>query len=55
MIQSKAAYLNVPGFVIRAIFYFLVWQTFYSYRLSALSAQQDSTGDDRLIRANACD
>ncbi len=48
VIQSKAAYLNIPGFVIRAIFYFVVW-TFYAYRLSALSAQQDSTGDDRLI------
>jgi hypothetical protein len=53
-IHAKAAYLNVPGFVGRAIFYFLVW-TFYAYRLSGLSAQQDTSpdsnhGDDRLIR-----
>jgi hypothetical protein len=52
-IQAKAAYLNVPGFVGRAIFYFLVW-AFYAYKLSRLSAQQDSSHDsnhvDRLIR-----
>jgi hypothetical protein len=47
-IQSKAAYLNIPGFVGRAIFYFLVW-TFYAYKLSSLSIKQDSTTDDRLI------
>ena len=32
-IQSKAAYLNIPGFVGRAIFYFLVW-TLYAHLLS---------------------
>jgi hypothetical protein len=47
-IQAKAAYLNIPGFIGRAIFYYLVW-TFFAYRLSALSARQDSSGDDRLI------
>jgi hypothetical protein len=53
-IHAKAAYLNVPGFIYRAIFYFLVW-TFYAYKLSSLSAQQDTSldsnhGDDRLMR-----
>jgi hypothetical protein len=48
VIQSKAAYLNVPGFVARTIFYFIVW-TFYGYKLSGLSAQQDSTGDEGLM------
>jgi len=48
-IHAKAAYLNVPGFVGRAILYFLVW-TFYAYRLSGLSAQQDLSGDGRLMR-----
>jgi hypothetical protein len=47
-IQSKAAYLNVPFFIVRAVFYFLVW-TFYARRLSDWSAEQDRTGDERLI------
>lgn len=47
-IAKKALYLNVPFFVARTIFYFAVW-TFYGYRLSALSAEQDRTGDRRLI------
>lgn len=47
-IQSKAAYLNAPFFIARAIFYFAVW-TLYAYLLSAWSAKQDRTGDGRLI------
>jgi hypothetical protein len=47
-IQAKAAYLNVPFFLIRTVFYFLVW-TFYAWRLSKWSAEQDRTGDERLI------
>ncbi len=51
-IHAKAAYLNIPGFVGRAIFYFVVW-TFYAYKLSSLSVRQDSSHDsnqtDRLI------
>lgn len=47
-LQSKAAYLNVPFFIARAVFYVLVW-TFYGWRLSKLSSEQDSTGDERLI------
>jgi hypothetical protein len=47
-IQSKAAYLNVPFFIVRAVFYFLVW-TFFARRLSDWSAEQDRTGDERLI------
>jgi hypothetical protein len=47
-IQAKAAYLNVPFFVGRAAFYFVVW-TFYAWRLSKWSAEQDQTGDQRLI------
>jgi len=48
VIHSKMPYLNVPGMLGRTIFYFLVW-TFYAYRLSKLSAEQDATGDARLI------
>lgn len=48
VIQAKMAYLNVPGVVGRAVFYFVVW-TFYAYRLSKLSSEQDATGDRTLI------
>jgi hypothetical protein len=47
-IQAKAAYLNVPFFLARAVFYFVVW-TFYAWRLSKWSAEQDQTGDENLI------
>src|SRR6266404_1728608 len=47
-IQSKAAYLNVPFFLFRAVFYFAVW-FLYAHLLSKWSAEQDRTGDERLI------
>jgi hypothetical protein len=47
-IQSKAAYLNIPFMIGRAAFYFLVW-TFYAYRLSNWSKEQDASGDSGLI------
>ena len=47
-IQRKAAYLNIPFFIGRAIFYFAVWYL-YSSLLSKWSAEQDRTGDERLI------
>ncbi|HLX42267.1 MAG TPA: hypothetical protein VKR43_02485 [Bryobacteraceae bacterium] len=47
-IQAKAAYLNIPGVVARSVFYFIVW-TFYAYRLSKWSADQDASGDESLI------
>jgi len=47
-IQSKAAYLNVRFFIGRAIFYFAIW-FLYARLLSKWSAEQDRTGDDRLI------
>ncbi len=47
-IQAKTAYLNVPFFVGRAAFYFLVW-SFYAWRLSKWSVEQDQTGDEQLI------
>jgi hypothetical protein len=47
-VQAKTAYLNVPFFLARTVFYFLVW-TFYAWRLSQWSAEQDERGDDRLI------
>jgi hypothetical protein len=47
-IQSKAAYLNVPFFIARAVIYFSIW-FFYTYLLSKWSAAQDRNGDPRLI------
>ena len=47
-IQSKAGYLNIPFFLARAIFYFAIW-TWYAHLLSKWSAEQDRTGDPRLI------
>jgi hypothetical protein len=47
-ITAKAAYLNVPFFLVRVVFYFLLW-TFYAWRLSTWSAAQDQTGDERLV------
>ena len=47
-IQRKAAYLNIPFFIGRAVFYFAVWYL-YSSLLSKWSAEQDRTGDERLI------
>lgn len=47
-IQKKAGYLNVPGYVLRAVLYFIIW-AFWAFRLSKLSAKQDATGDERLI------
>ncbi len=43
-IQSKAAYLNVPFFIARAVFYFAIW-TLYAFLLSKWSAEQDRTAD----------
>ncbi len=43
-IQLKAAYLNVPFFVVRAVFYFAVW-FLVALRLTNLSRRQDETGD----------
>jgi hypothetical protein len=47
-IRTKAAYLNVPFFVARTIFYFGVW-ILYSRLLTKWSIEQDRTGDRRLI------
>jgi hypothetical protein len=46
--QAKSAYLNVPFFLVRAVFYFAIW-TVYGWRLSKWSAVQDETGDERLV------
>jgi hypothetical protein len=48
VVQSKAAYLNVPFFLARAALYFLVW-TLYAWRLSRWSAQQDQTAGEEPV------
>jgi hypothetical protein len=44
VLAAKAAYLNVPFFLIRAALYFAVWCLLARF-LTAWSARQDSTGD----------
>lgn len=44
VIRKKAAYLNVPFFAGRAVFYFALW-TGLAYLLSAWSAAQDASPD----------
>ena len=41
LLQKKAAYLNVPFFAARAVFYFAVWGLL-AWRLSSWSRQQDA-------------
>lgn len=48
VLRSKAAYLNAPFMIVRTVFYFAVW-TFYAWRLSRWSAEQDSRHDRALI------
>jgi hypothetical protein len=49
ILQHKHLYLNTPFFIVRAAFYFLVWNLI-SYFLNAWSLEQDSTGESRLSR-----
>jgi hypothetical protein len=43
---AKSAYLNVPGVLVRTVFYFIIW-ALYAYLLSKWSAEQDRTGEER--------
>jgi hypothetical protein len=43
-IQLKTAWLNIPFWIGRAVFYFAVWM-FWAWRLNRLSAEQDRTAD----------
>jgi hypothetical protein len=47
VIRDKAAYLNVPFFIGRYVFYFAVW-SWMAWQLCAWSAEQDRTGDPAL-------
>ena len=47
IIQAKAAYLNVPSFLARALLYFAIWIAM-AYVLNRWSDEQDRTGDPAL-------
>lgn len=47
VLAGKAAYLNVPFFLGRLAFYFLVW-SYLAYRLYTLSVRQDVDGDPEI-------
>lgn len=49
LLQLKAAYLNVPFFIVRAVIYFALWIGF-AYLLNLRSVQQDRTGDPGITR-----
>ena len=49
VLRHKQLYLNTPFFLVRAAFYFLVWNGF-SYLLNTWSLEQDRTGDTRIPR-----
>jgi hypothetical protein len=46
-VHAKVAYLNVPFWTGRAVFFFAVW-SFLAYRFFSLSRQQDENGDPKL-------
>ena len=49
IIRHKQLYLNTPFFVIRAVFYFAVWNTI-SFVLNRWSLEQDRTGNPRIAK-----
>ena len=49
LLQHKAPYLNVPFFLARAAFYFIVWNGI-AFVLNRWSREQDRTGEPRLAR-----
>ena len=49
LLQHKAAYLNVPFFLARVVFYFAVWLTIAGF-LNRWSLEQDSTDDPAVGR-----
>jgi hypothetical protein len=49
LLEHKAPYLNIPFFLGRVVFYFVVWIGM-TYFLNKWSLEQDSTGDRRITR-----
>ena len=44
ILAGKVAYLNIPFFIVRMVFYFAIW-TYLAYRLYTLSLRQDLEAD----------
>ncbi len=51
ILKGKEAYLNIPFFTIRVLFYFAVWILFY-FLITRNSYKQDITKDSKLTRSN---
>ena len=49
ILREKHVYLNIPFWIVRTVVYFAVW-LFYVRRLNTLSAAQDASGDERLVK-----
>jgi hypothetical protein len=49
LLQHKQLYLNIPFFLVRAAFYFVVWNAI-AYFLNAWSLEQDRNPDPRIAR-----
>ena len=47
VLQHKEGYLNVPFFILRAVFYFAIW-LFWGLRVCRMADKQDETGDPTL-------
>jgi hypothetical protein len=47
VLAAKTWYLNTHGFIIRAVVYFAIW-LFLAFRLTGISAREESTGDPTL-------
>src|SRR5258706_10167399 len=49
VLQQKAAYLNVPAFIVRAVLYFALWSAL-GFFMARWSAQQDRSADPALTQ-----
>jgi hypothetical protein len=49
VLQQKAAYLNIPAFIVRAVLYFALWSAL-GFLLARWSAQQDRSADPALTQ-----
>lgn len=48
-VGHKAAYMNIPFFIVRTVIYFAIW-FFFGYRILGMANEHDRTGDPALFR-----
>ena len=48
-VGHKAAYMNIPFFIVRTAIYFAIW-FFFGYRILGMANEHDRTGDPALFR-----